>query len=238
MKANFNFSHFVSCLLVILLIHSISNISAQVNPTFVSIRAGASIPLGTYASKNIDNGCFTTSGYSISAEGAWFFTKKFGVGILATLNQHPVDVWALGQARVESNPFLEDDYIRSDPYTLKYVMAGFYFQQHFYKKFSFNAKAVAGFTEANTPFQIHEPTYFMVGPQYEVVTTSIDRKASWLTGAGLRYDLTPCYAIVLETEFFSTPYVFGFNNASGTRFDNRTITILNTTLGVRFNIFR
>jgi hypothetical protein len=211
-------------------------VNAQTKPHFIGFNAGISIPVGAYQSQNIETGSFTTPGFSFGGDGAWFITKTVGVGIHLAWNQHPVDVGALGEARVESNPFLADTYIRSDPYVIKTAMAGVFYQKTIYKQFSITANVLGGLSEARTPYQVHEPEYFMVNIPYEIITESIDRAPSWMIGFGLRYNITPCYALVWENNFFSNPFAFTFKTSNGYKTDNKQIAFLNTTFGVRFNL--
>jgi hypothetical protein len=213
-------------------------ISAQTKPHFVGITAGASLPLASYQAQTIEDGCFTTLGVNFCGEGAWFITKKLGFGVHLSWNQHPVNVSALGAARIQANPFLADTYIRSDPWIVKSAMAGAFFQQSFKKKFAFTANLLVGISEARTPYQVHEPQYFLVSVPYEIITESIDRSTTWMLGFGIRYELTPCYALVWENNFFSNPFAFIFETSDGYRTDHKKITFLNSNIGIRFNLSR
>ncbi len=100
------------------------NIYAQEKKSFIAIRGGASIPFGKYHSTSLEEGSFTQTGFNVSLEGAWFFLPKFGVGASTGINLHPVDVSALGWEVVQNDPFMEDVYIRSDPYQIITAMGG------------------------------------------------------------------------------------------------------------------
>lgn len=209
---------------------------AQSKLHYIGFKAGVSIPLGAYQSQSIDDWCFTTPGYTVNGEGAWFFSKTFGIGVNLGWNQHPVDVEALGKARVLANPFLSDTYIRSDPYVIKTAMAGIFYLSPINKQFSITANVLGGIAEARTPYQVHEPAYFMVNVPYEIITESIDRAPCWMIELGVRYNITPCYALVWENSFFSNPFAFTFNTANGYRTDNKQIAFLNSSFGIRFNL--
>lgn len=211
-------------------------VNAQTKPHFIGFNAGISIPVGAYQSQNIETGGFTTPGFCFGGDGAWFFTKGLGVGIHLAWNQHPVDVGALGEARVLANPFLSDTYIRSDPYVIKTAMVGVFYQKSIYKLFSITANVLGGLSEARTPFQVHEPKYFLVNVPYEIITESTDRAPAWMIGLGLRYNITPCYALVWENTFFSNPFAFTFKTSNGYRTDNKQIAFFNSSLGIRFNL--
>lgn len=209
--------------------------SAQKNPSFVAINGGASFPFGKYHQADLAEGSFAITGFNISAEGAWFFKPKFGLGATAGINFHPVDVGLLGWEKVQADPFLDDLYIRSDPYKIITAMAGFYTQLPIKNRFSFTAKILGGLLWGQTPYQLYKPTYFMVGPPYYEITPATDWKFSWSAGMGFRYDISPCFGLVLGSEIFYDQLNFQFNTSTNTRTDERIISFINTTLGVRFN---
>jgi len=209
----------------------------QEKPSFIGVRSGVSLPFGEYHKKSLDGGSFTLTGFDVSAEGAWFFHPKFGVGASFGVNMHPVDVQLLGYEKVQSDPFLEDLYIRSNPYLIITGMGGLFVQLPIKNKFSFTGKALCGLLYGETPYQLYKPEYFMTGPDFYEITPSKDWKFSWQAGFGLRYDITPCYALVFDTEMVYDQLTFGFTTGSGnTRYDVKTISFINTTLGVRFNL--
>lgn len=225
-----------SFLVLVLLIIGIVNLRAQDKPSFVGIRGGVSIPYGKYHSTDLDRGSFTTAGFNVSAEGAWFFTPKFGVGASAGFNFHPVDVQLLGWEKVLQDPFLQDVYIRSNPYQIITAMAGFYTQLPIFEKFSFTGKLLGGLLYGRTPYQLYKPEYFLFGPPYYEITPSTDYKFSWQAGIGFRYDISSCFGLVLDTDIFYDKLIFGFNTALGARYDEHIISFINTTLGIRFDL--
>lgn len=228
--------HLKQYIFLAILVMCLSGIKAQDKPSFVGIRSGVSIPYGKYNATDLDGGSFTTAGFNVSAEGAWFFHPKFGIGASAGLNFHPVDVYRLGWEKVLKDPFLQDLYIRSDPYQIITAMAGFYTQLPIVKKFSFTGKLLGGLLHGKTPYQLYKPEYFLTGPPYYEITSSKDYKFSWQAGIGFRYDISPCFGLVLDTDIFYDKLVFGFNTALGTRYDEHIISFINTTLGVRFDL--
>jgi hypothetical protein len=209
---------------------------AQKKPSFIAIRGGASLPFGKYHEKSLDGGSFTLTGFNVSAEGAWFFNPKFGVGANAGINFHPVDVGVLGWEKVLADPFLEDLYIRSDPYKIITAMAGFYTQLPIKGKFFFTGKVLGGLFWGQTPYQLYKPDYFMVGPPYFEITSATDWKFSWSAGLGFRYNITPCFGLVLDSEIFYDQLNFDFQTYTSIRTDERIISFINTTLGIRFNL--
>lgn len=223
-------------LILVLLSLSLCHLIAQEKPSFIAIRTGVSIPYAKYHATNLDMGSFTLAGFNASLEGAWFFKPKFGIGASAGLNFHPVDVYRLGWAKVQADPFLEDVYIRSDPYLIITAMAGLYTQLPIVAKFSFTGKLLGGLLYGRTPYQLYKPEFFLVDVPYYEITSSTDYKFSWQAGIGFRYDVSPCFGLVLDADIFYDKLTFGFNTALGERYDEHIISFINTTLGVRFNL--
>jgi len=211
-------------------------IFGQEKPSFVAFRSGASIPFGKYHEASLDKGSFTTTGFNVSVEGAWFFHPKLGVGGSAGLNYHPVDVSILGWELVLEDPFLQDVTIRSDPYQMITAMAGAYTQIPIIGKFHFTGKILGGLLYGKTPYQLYKPEYFITGPPYYEITSSKDWKFSWQAGVGLRYDISPCFGLVIDSEIFYDKLIFGFRTANGIRYDEHIISFINTTLGIRFDL--
>ena len=223
-------------LILLILTAWLNSLQAQDKPSFVGIRSGVSIPFGKYHATTLDDGSFALTGFNVSAEGAWFFNPRFGIGASVGLNFHPVDVYRLGWEKVQADPFLQDVYIRSDPYQIITAMAGFYTQLPIKGKFWFTGKLLGGLLYGKTPYQLYKPEYFLTGPEYYEITSSKDYKFSWQVGIGFRYDISPCFGLVLDSEIFYDKLIFGFNTSSGVRYDEHTISFINTTLGVRFDL--
>jgi hypothetical protein len=224
----------ISIILGILLLVNIA--MAQDKPSFATIRGGASFPVGAYHQKNLEDGSFALTGFNVSAEGAWFFHKNFGVGVSGGINFHPVDVGVLGWEKVQSDAFLEDLYIRSDPYKIITAMGGFYTQIPILDKFSFTGKLLAGMLWGQTPYQLYKPQYFLTGPDFYEITPATDYKFSWQAGIGLRYNISPCFGLVLDSDFMYDKLSFQFNSNSGIRVEEKIVSFINTTLGIRFNL--
>ncbi|MEZ5198225.1 MAG: hypothetical protein R2764_18100 [Bacteroidales bacterium] len=180
-----------SLLIVIPLIVGTIWLQAREKPSFIGIRSGVSVPIGKYHATTFDKGSFALAGFNVSAEGAWFFKPKFGVGASVGFNMHPVDVYRLGWESVQDDPFLMDVTIRSDPYQVFTAMAGLYTQLPIKGKISFTGKLLGGLLYGKTPYQLFKPVFFMTGPAYYEKTSSRDYKFSWQAGIGFRYDISP-----------------------------------------------
>lgn len=230
-------SKFSSLSLIVFLIVFILNASGQEKPSFVAIRSGISIPFGKYYEKTLEAGSFALPGINITTEGAWFINSKWGIGAAIGYNLNPVDVGNLGYEKVIADPFLEDVYIRSDPFTVITTMGGVYVQLPVKPKLSFTAKGLIGVLYVKTPHQLYQPEYFLVGPSYFEITSAKDMKFSWQAGFGLRYEITSCYALVFDTDLMYDHTSFNFSTANGSiRTENRIISLINASVGVRFNL--
>jgi len=231
-----NFRKFISGTFIFIIVFLAISLNAQKKPSFIGIRGGASIPFGKYHSTSLDDGSFTQTGFNVSVDGAWFFKPKFGIGASAGINLHPVNVSALGWEIKTNDQFMEDIYIRSDPYQIITAMGGFYVNLPIYRKFSFTGKLLGGLLYGKTPYKLYKADYFFIGRLYHEITPAKDWKFSWQAGVGFRYNISPCFGLVLDADLFYDQLSFNFNTSSGTRTDTRIISFVNTTLGIQFDL--
>jgi hypothetical protein len=212
-------------------------LSAQQKPSFVGLSAGASIPVGKFHGTELDDGGFAITGFNISLEGAWFFKSWLGAGAYAGLDLHPVDITSLGDAKMQADPFIYSVYIRSDPYRTVSLYGGLYFHYPLVQRLSLTAKALGGIVYAETPYQLYKVDYGLVGIQWAEVTAAGDYEASFLAGAGLRYDLKNCIGFVLNSEFTYNTMDFSFYTINGDiRNDTKVMAFVNLSAGVVIKI--
>lgn len=209
---------------------------SQERSSYIELRGGLSVPVGKYGSADLNDGCFTLPGFTVGAEGAWYFKPYFGVGGQFGYNLHPVDVSLLGYEKVLDDPFLNDLAIRSDPYQIITSAVGLFSRWNFWKKMSVQGKLLGGIMWAKTPYQLYKPEYYAVGPEYFEITSSKDSNFMGVAGLGLQYDLSPCIALKLDGEYQFSQMVFGFNTATGIRYDYRNIGFIVTSLGLIINL--
>ncbi len=229
--------HFIKRLLIaFLFLLMFGSMSAQQHNLFLGIHGGPSFPLGKYHETSLDGGSFAITGYHITADGIWFFHSGFGLGISGSLQQHPVDVASLGYEELLADPFMQDVYIRSEAYLMITGMAGPWYRGDINEKLHYSARIMGGLLYGRTPWQLYKQEFFMVGLQYGEITSAKDWKWAGKAGFGLRYDLTPCFGILLDSEINYGALSFAFSSSSGTRIDDRKIFFLNTGLGLEFNI--
>ncbi len=210
------------------------NIYASDGKSFVSLRSGVSLPVGDYGSNIIGTGSFTTAGFSFGAEGAWYFWDNVGFGLNVNYSIHPVDAIGLATAVVVNDPFMEDLNLRSDPYTMLTTLGGFYYYVSLSKKITIEPSLMAGVLFGKTPFQLYEPVYFMVGPEYYKVTSSRDYGFAIKPGVRSNYQINDCIALGIYAEFIYSQLSFGFYTSNGLEYRDRKISYLD--LGLNLSI--
>lgn len=200
--------------------------------SFFMLRSGLSLPVGKYGSTNFDGGSFTYSGMSVGGEGAWFFKDYLGVGADINYSFHTVDVRALGAAMVANDPFLEDVYIRSEPYMLLSLTVGLYSSIDITKRISLQPKLLGGIMFGKTPFQLFEPQYFMIGPEYFKITSSRADGFALKTGVSVRYSFNNCISIGVNSDYSYSPLKFGFHVGNGFEYRKKNISFFDFSFGL------
>lgn len=211
--------------------------SAQQKPSFIGLQAGPSFPVGKFQWKTLPEGSFTLTGFSASVEGAWFFKPWLGVGGSGGMHYHPVDVGPLGYEKVIADPFLNDMYIRSDPYRSYTLYAGLFFQFPLVQRLSLTAKALGGMIYTQSPYQLYKATYELIGEKWYEITSAGNYKGSFLAGAGLKYELKNCIGFSLNSEFTYNNMAFNFRMNDGSiRTDKKVVSFVNLLTGVFIKI--
>lgn len=208
------------------------SVLSQNKNSFFSVGAGVSIPVGTYGGNTYKESCFATTGINLNIEGAWYFLPYLGVGAQLGYNLHPVDVQALGYARVQNDPFLQDVTTRSEPYQMITAGIGPYTSWNIWKDLSIHGKVLAGMIFGKSPYQVFEPEYFIVGPRYEIITSAQDYGFIVIPGLGFQYNVSPYIGLKVDSEFYYRELIYGFNTGNDVRYDYRTTSFINVTLGL------
>ncbi|MBI9034577.1 MAG: hypothetical protein JEZ03_08925 [Bacteroidales bacterium] len=220
--------HFFIILLLCIAVFGYS----QEKPSFITIKTGASLPIMDYSANNLDNGSFTTTGFNLAIEGAWYFKPHWGIGLQSNLDFHPVDVGLLGWEKVKADPSMEDMYIRSEAYQLINLGLGIYTQWELWNNLSISGKIATGIMQAKTPWQYNKALLFMNVEQIYTITSSRDRSPFYQVGCGLQYQVNPCLALKVDGEFTYSKMKFGFTNSSGPYEKIRDISYINTNFGL------
>ncbi len=215
---------FKPCFIIIALCISASSF-AQKGSSFIEVDGGVSLPLGNWGKTtgasqlmsingtvNDKNGYAKTGGF-FSVDGAWFFSKHFGIGGMFKYGTHSLKgVDSLSQGYEES---FDVDTTRTSTtsYKMWSIMPGLYFNLPLVKKLSLTARALAGITHATTPA-------ITVGIEDgDVNDLPIQQysasKIAFATdlGIGLKYSIIKCVAVSLRADYFYTKPDFTIDNA-------------------------
>ena len=215
---------------------SLTKLYAQTFEANLVLQSGVSIPLGDYAGKNLKNGSFTLPGLTAAGEIDVDVANGWGCFIQAGFQLNPVDVGSLGYEKVIADPFLEDLYIRSEPFRVIHLMAGPARKLDLSNNIAFETQLAAGIFYSSTPFQLYKPDYSMIADSWYEITASSD--LSFAFGAGIRfiYEITPCYSLGFQGQLMHSGASFEFNSLQGPRTDQRSITLVNSSLSLIIRI--
>ena len=222
---------------------------AQKGPSFIGITGGVSLPTGNWGKANFvssvsgfvsDPSGYAKNGGIGGVEGAWFFSKHFGIGALANYATYKTNIKPLSDGYQDS--FDVDQVTTSaNSYKIWNFMPGLYFNIPVWKKLAVTARALAGVSHATTP-----------DISVDVVDSDIDdgtfeQKSASKTafafdfGAGLSYPVMKCLAISVKADFFDTKPNFSIENTSRQNSAGRLInsynqplTAVNVSLGVAY----
>lgn len=219
-----------------LLVLSLTELYAQTSGANLILQSGASIPIGDYAGKNLQNGSFTLPGFTASGEINVAAANGWGCFMQAGFQLNPVDVGSLGYEKVVADPFLEDLYIRSEPFRVIHLMAGPARQWNLSNTIAIETQLAAGIFYSSTPYQLYKPDYFMIADSWYEITASSD--LSFAFGAGVRfiYKLSSCYSLGIHGQLMHSGASFEFNSLQGPRTDQRNITLINSSLSLIIRI--
>lgn len=221
--------------------------------SFIEAGGGVSLPTGNWSKVSTatsmtsiqgtkdDPGGYAKTGGFFSVDGAWFFSKHFGAGLMfryGTYNVKGID--SLSQGYEESFD-VDQTSTTATHYTMWTVTPGLYFSLPLARKFAFTARALAGISHATTPqivVGIEDG-----GVQDPPVIQHPASKTAFVAdlGAGLRYNVLRCLALELRADYAYTKPDFtiandGRNNNAGrevTRYD-QPLAAVNAALGVAY----
>jgi hypothetical protein len=132
---------------------------------------------------------------------------------------------------------MTDVYTRSEPYRSYTLYAGLFFQFPLVQRLSFTAKALGGMIYTRTPYQLYKAIYELIGEHWYEITSAGDYQASFMAGAGLKYELKNCIGFSLSSEFTYNTMKFNFITSDGTiRTDNKVVSFVNLVAGVFIKI--
>jgi hypothetical protein len=215
---------------------------AQEGTTILEFDGGISMPLGNFGATSSahslmstngtigDNHGYANTGGFFSVDGAWFFSRYFGVGGMFKYGTNSLKgVDSLSQGYEES---FDVDTTRT--YTTSYkiwsVMPGLYFNLPLAKKFAFDARALVGIAGASTP-QIYvniEDGGVTDPPAIQYSASKVAFAAD--LGLGLRYSIYHGLSINIKADYFYTKPDFAIHNTKRLNNAGREIFSYNQAL--------
>lgn len=223
-------------ILLILFVNSFY-INAQPLQLDLAFQSGISIPLFDYSATNLQKGCFTLPGFTGSTEVKLLVDDNWSGALMAGFQLNPVDVGLLGYEKVNADPFLEDLYIRSDPYKVIHLMIGPGYRAPIFKSFSLEGQLIAGVFLTSTPYQLYKPEYFFTGPPFYEITPARDISFAYGGSARLLYQVTPWYQIAITNQLMQSKASFTFNKSTTSRTDVRNISLWNASFSIILKLF-
>jgi len=215
---------------------------AQKDAIILEFDGGVSMPLGNFSKTSTasslmstngtigdDHGYANTGGF-FSVDGAWFFSKYFGIGGMFKYGSYSLKgVDSLSQGYEES---FDVDTTRT--YTTSYkiwsIMPGLYFNLPLAKKFAFDARALVGIADASTP-QIYvniEDGGVTDPPAIQYSASKVAFAAD--LGLGLRYYIYRGLSINVKADYFYTKPDFTISNTQRLNNAGREISSYNQPL--------
>lgn len=222
-----------------ILLFLIINIRLYSQPLQVqlAIQSGLSLPVFDFAETNLEDGSFALPGFTGSV-GAQMVLKNKWVGFVhGGIQLNPVDVGLLGYEKVQADPFLEDLYIRSEPFKVIHLLAGPGYQTRIGRLFLLEGQIAAGLFFSSTPYQLYKPKYFLTGPDFFEIKPS--RDISFAYGGNLRviYEVTPCYQIAFTNQLIHSKASFDFISGQTLRMDVRNISLWNISFSLILKLY-
>ena len=208
----------------------------QINNVSIDISSGLSLPIGKYGGQNLTDGSFTKPGGDVLINFNWLIKAPFGLRASISGSMHPVDVKTLGWYKVGADPFLEDLSIRSDPYLALTAMGGIFYEKELFRKFKIQGGVNAGIMDVKTPYQLHKPKYYLVGPEYYEITAAQDYAFVYQLSLNYEFEIRDGWSLIMHSSFNNAIAEFTFWTANEIRIDKKPISYLLVNLGFRLKL--
>jgi len=223
---------------LLIITFALITISIKAQTVELSLQAGSSTPLLNFASTNLSKGSFALTGFAGSAQLKTIIKNNWGIFLQSGVQFNPINVSVLGYEKVKADPFLDDIYIRSDPFKTIEITAGPTYNFNLLNKLSLELKLDAGLMIASTPYQFNKPVYFFFGPPFFEITPATDYCFTFGGGMTFIYQISPCYYIGLNSQYLQADGKFKFIQGQSTRTDERSINIWNNNLSLIIKLFQ
>jgi len=224
-------------LIIFLLLTNFTVLKAQSPKVDLVLQSGIAFPLFDFSTVDLQRGSFALAGYTGTFELKVILKEKWTGYIQGGLQLNPIDVGWLGYEKVKADPFLEDLYIRSDPFKIIHIVAGPGYQTRIGKSFVLDGQLAAGLFFSSTPYQLYKARYALVGNSTYEITRSTD--VSFAYGAGFRisYQVARWYQIGISNQILHSKAAFDFISGLGPRTEIKNLTLLNTSFSMSVKLF-
>ncbi|MBG0783044.1 MAG: hypothetical protein H0S84_12310 [Bacteroidales bacterium] len=202
----------------------------------ISLKPALSIATGEFAAHKLHTGSFAQPGFNGSLSIDYTLYKGWKLALESGLALHAVDVSGLGLITVQSDPFMEDVYIRSEAIRNIYLLAGANYTFNLPLMLHAEAGIKAGVMRSETPYQLYKPRYFLTGPEYYEITSAMDYSLVVSAEMALLYPIKNCYETGLGVQWLSASPAFEFNTSGGMRVDKRPVKMINIAFVWRFHL--
>jgi hypothetical protein len=225
----------ITILLLILLIVLPNNSHGQDLRKFrINLQSGLALPYGQLASKNFSNGGYAVYGTGSSAEAIWQFNKQLSAGVAFSMSEFPFDENTYAQDLVDDDVFMDNLYMKSDPFEVLTYTTAMYYSGAILKKIQLSGKLGGGIIWAQTPDQLFSATYFGGIKRTYKVTPSRDTKPVLTTGITCHYQLFEHVDVLLFADYYLADMGFNFRTATTTYTRWLTFSYINAGIGIGF----
>lgn len=187
-------------LILILLLNTIG-LYAQ-DKGYIAVSLGPSIPLGDFASKDIDkeSAGFAKTGAIFDISFGYKLGKNFGVSALLRGQANKTDAQAMANEMVSKIPFEMNVRVESQAWSLGALMVGGYGSFPVEKKFSVESRLMIGFISATLPkvtFDLSDAD----GSGWVKRSSTTGTSFAYLIGAGIKYDAGKRVSVLANIDY-------------------------------------
>jgi len=188
-------------ILICLLLLSNNIVLAQ-DKGYIAVSVGPSIPIGDFASKNINNvsAGFAAGGAIFDISFAYKFGKNFGLSAMLHGQANGIDEVALESSY---NKQIGGSWnVRSKPWSIGGLMFGAYGSFPISEKVSFDTRAMVGFLSATSP-ELNITLNGSGGAAWVKQSAETALPFSVLLGGGFKFDVRKRVCLLLNMEYIA-----------------------------------
>ncbi len=222
----------------ILIIHSLvllnTTLGQEPRKFRINILSGYALPQGQLASKHFDNGGYAVYGAGSALEGIWKFHPHLSAGVSFSVSKFPFDENTYAQNLVDSDPFMDNLYMKSDAYKVLTYTGAIYYTGSICNKVRLTGNVGGGIVWAQTPDQLFSATYFGGIKRTYKITPAYCSKPVITTGLSCKYRVFEQVDISLFANYYLANLGFSFLTSSDSYTRWLTFSYINTGLGIGF----